>query len=252
MSDFESFGGMEDSEGGGVSAEAIERLREQMKKASGAIKAIKREEGKRKKKEDKLAALLVKLINGGTSSATLQLIVQLLQENIPAAMILAILTLSHEEIKKAAGKDLKLENYDDPEKKLLEGGKVDLTREEKKIFKKKNKELEDLDDEEALSPAMRKDINEWGESMLAAGLSAPHKTLGTVLDHEKKIKAPVVQLATFTLRDYMEMHGAKHDYEEMWEFSAAVLRAVMTKLNRAAKQIPKEIVPELGEGELRQ
>ena len=89
MSDLESLG-IEDSEGG-ASAEAIERLRKQMKKASAQIKAIQKEEGKQKKKEDKLARLLVKLIQSGTSQGTLALIIQLLQENIPAAFILAIL-----------------------------------------------------------------------------------------------------------------------------------------------------------------
>ena len=193
---------------------------------------------------------MVKFIQGGgTSRGTLALIVQLLKENIPAAFILALLVLGREDLKKEAGADLKLKNYEDPEKKLLAGEKIDLTKEEKKIFKTKEKEMEDLDEEEALSPEMRKDITEWGEAILAASFSAPHKTLATVLDENKNIKAPVVQLATFTLRDYMEKHGASHEYKEMWEFSAAVLRAVMTKLNRAAKGIPKETLPELKIGE---
>lgn len=251
MSDFESFVGMEEGEGGGVSAEAVEHLREQMKKASSAIKAIQREEKKRKKKEDNLAELLIKLIKGGgASQGTLTLIVQLLAENIPAAFILALLIIGRDDIKEEAGEDLKLKNYDDPEKKMIAGEKIDLTSEERKIFKKKEKELEDLDDEEVLSPSMRKEIAIWGEAMLAAGFSAPHKTLATVLDENKNIKAPVVQLATFSLRDYFEHHGVEHDYDEMWEFSAAVLRAVMTKLNRAAKEIPaEEKLPELKIGE---
>jgi len=250
MSDFESFAGMEEGEGGGAGTEAVEHLREQMKKASAAIKAIQREEKKRKKKDDNLAALLVKLIQGGgTSQGTLALIVQLLAENIPAPFILAILVLGHEDIREEAGNDLKLKNYDDPEKKMIAGEKIDLTKEEKRIFKKKAKELKDLDDDEILSPSMRKDIAAWGEAMLAAGFSAPHKTLATVLNENKNIKAPVVQLATFNLRDYFEHHGVEHEYDELWEFAAAVLRTVMTKLNRAAKTIPVEKLPELKLGE---
>ncbi len=247
MSDFESFLGNEASEGG-ASAEAVERLREQMRKASGAIKAIQREEGKQKKKEDKLANLLVKLIKGGASTGALTLIVQLLRENIPASFILALLILSHEDIKKEAGNELKLIGYEDPEKKFADGEKVDLTKEERKIFKKREKEMEDLDDEEVLSPQMRDDINEWGEAMLAAGLSIPHKTTGTVLDEEKKIKAPVVQLATFTLREYLESRGIKYEFDDMWEFSAALLKSVMIKLNRVAKDTPKEKLPEIDLG----
>ncbi|EKD63845.1 MAG: hypothetical protein ACD_51C00181G0003 [uncultured bacterium] len=245
MSDFESLGA-ESSEGGAASAEAVEKLREQMKKASAAIKAIQREEGKQKKKEDKLAALLVKLIKsaGGATSGVLALIVQLLNENIPAGFILAILILGKEDLKKEAGEDLMLKSdYDDPEQKMLEGKKGDLTKEERKIFKKKEQEMEDLEDTEVLSPKIREELNEWGEMILAAGLSSPHKTIGTVLDEERKIKAPAVQLATFSLRDYFTTHGLEYDYDDMWEFSAAVLRSVMVKIDKAAKHVKKEVLP---------
>ncbi|MFA6528563.1 MAG: hypothetical protein WCT46_03405 [Candidatus Gracilibacteria bacterium] len=245
MSDLE-LAGSESSEGG-ASAEAVEKLREQMRKASAAIKAIQKEEGKQKKKEDKLANLLVKLIQsgGGATSGVLALIVQLLAENIPAGFILAILILSREDIKKEAGEDLMLKNYEDPEQKMIEGEKVDLTKDERKIFKKREKEMEDLEEEEILSPKIRDELNEWGEMILAAGLMNPHKTLGTVLDSEKKIKAPVVQLAAFTLRDYFTMHGLEHDYDDMWDFTAAVLRSVMVKINKASKDVKKEVLPEL-------
>jgi len=242
---------MEDSEGGGVSAEAIERLREQMKKASGAIKAIKREEGKQKKKESKLAELLVKLIQGGAKQDILALIIQLLAENIPASFILAILILTNEEIKKEAANELKLDKYDDPEKKMLRGEDVELTREEKKIFKKKAEEMQDLKEDEELPEKLMEAINEWAEMMLAAGLSTPHKVTATVLDEEKKIKAPVVQLTTFILRDYFEEHGIDHKYEDLWEFCAAILRSIMTKLNRVSRQLPKEKLPELEAGDER-
>lgn len=251
MSDFESFLGLDENEGG-ASPEAIEHMREQMKKASAAIQASKKKEAKQKKKEGKLADLLVKLIKGGTKQDVLNLIIQLLQENVPAAFILALLVLSNEEIKKEAKKELKLEHYDDPEKKLLKGEKIDLSKEEKKIFRKKESELEDLEGSKTLPPSMLKDINEWGEMILAAGLSIPHKTLGTVLDKEKKIKAPVVQLTAFSLRDYFEIHGIEKPYNDLWEFSAAMLRSIMTKLNRAAKDIPEEKLPELNIEQLKE
>lgn len=244
MSDFESFLGMEDGEGG-ASPEAIERLRKQMKKASAAIKQIQKDEKKQKKKEDRLAKLLIKLIKGGTKQDILALIIQLLAENIPAAFILAILILGREDIKKEAMADLKLNKYDDPEKKMLKGEDVELTKEEKKVFKKKAEELHNLKEDEELSPSLMKDINEWAAMMLAAGLSIPHKVTTTVLDNEKKIKAPVVQLTAFTLRDYFEQHGVEQKYEDLWDFSAAILRSIMTKLNRVAKELPQEKIPEL-------
>jgi hypothetical protein len=90
MSDFESFSPSENSEG--VDAAALERLREQMKKASQQMKGDQQQEAKQKQKEDNLYEVLLAFVKKlGPGNKIVALISKCIANNISAEIILALI-----------------------------------------------------------------------------------------------------------------------------------------------------------------
>lgn len=208
----ESFFGLEDGESQG-SAEAAEKFREQMRKNAKALKAITAHQTKQKQQEDKLAKLLVKWLSNAQKSDFVFLVVKLLQENIPGAFVLAVLSITSEELKEEMSK--MLENT-----ALPEADRNDFLVDAK------------LPEAQALPENLRKDLNAWGENILRAGLLLPGKTLKTVLTPEQKLKSIVLDVLIFALEEYFEQHGSAYDDKAVEQFALISIQTVLIKLKR--------------------
>src|SRR3989338_7421407 len=108
----ESFIGYESGEP--MSAASLEKLREKMKAAAAQIAAIKKEEKRRKQKEEELLKILLKFVKTSHKKDLVLLISRVLEQNIPANFILAIILLGNEEIQKEIGQFLLLKGAEQP------------------------------------------------------------------------------------------------------------------------------------------
>ncbi|MBT4384215.1 hypothetical protein HOD30_00530 [Candidatus Peregrinibacteria bacterium] len=213
----ESFFGLEDADSQG-STESSEKYREQARKNAKAIKAMTGHQQQQKKKEDKLAKILVKFIQDTSKSDLVFLVVKLLQENVPGAFILAVLTIANAELEaelKESFKEIAM-----PQDQL-----IDFSVDSK------------LPEVVKLPPNIRTDLNSWGESILKAGLMMPGRTLETVLTPEHKLKSIVLDLIDYALEEYFQRHGLEFTDQHTRQFALLSIQSVLIKLRDKANQM---------------
>ncbi len=216
----ESFFGLEDGESQG-SAEAAEKFREQMAKNAKAIKNMSAHQQQQKKKEDKLAALLAKFLKDQSKSDTVFLIVRLLQENVPGAFILAILSVSNHELESELRKEFESAEAEAP---LFENS---------------------LPETLSMPPQIRADLDAWGEAILRAGLMMPGRTLQSVLTPDNKLKSLILDLLDFSLEEYFENHGFELSESNIRQFALISIQSVLLKLRAKNQEISDGEIVEL-------
>ena len=92
MSDFEVFGGVEDT--GGVDEASFEKFKERVKAAQAQIKALQKGEQKVRQKEEKLIKILLRFVKNHQKKDIMLLIARLLEQNIPPIFIRILVPLS--------------------------------------------------------------------------------------------------------------------------------------------------------------
>lgn len=200
----ESFFGL-DAEGQGASAESREKFQEQMRESARAVKNMGAHQTAQKKKENRLAQLLMRLIRDASRTDIVFLVVKLLQENVPGPFILAMLSIADTEM----------------EKELLEE------------FKKGNPEesaLSTLPGETFIPDEIKLELNAWGDAILQAGSMMPGKTLETVLNPEQKLKSLVLDLLQFALEEYFKRHGLDFSEDKIRQVALLSIQTVLIKL----------------------
>lgn len=212
----ESFLGFEQGEG--MSAAALEALREKMQVAAAQIAALKKQEQKQKKKEDELAKILLQFVKTSHKTELALLISRALEQNIPANFILAIVLLGNREIQEAVGRFLMLNpganNQDNSEKSLVFFSGHDSS----------------------LPLKLKIEIDNWIKNMLSQAGETPEKLLKyaykiEIVENEQKksIKQILTHLLTFVLNDFLEQNKNPEPYGKLQEFSNFILQGILTK-----------------------
>ncbi|MFC1599800.1 hypothetical protein ACFL3T_02110 [Patescibacteria group bacterium] len=209
MSDFEIFGGVDDS--GGVDEASFEKFKERIKAAQAQIKAIQKGEQKVRKKEEKLIKILLRFVKNHQKKDIMLLIARLLEQNIPSIFILSIVLLGNEDVLN-----------EDESKTLLKAPEKSKDIEEMS--------LATMDKDQLLPVKLKVRIDDWLKSILSSALDNPHKLLQTALDSDKHVILPLVQLCAFILRDYLEKHKEEANYEDLKDFSQFFLSGIMEKV----------------------
>ncbi len=241
----ESFTGFESGEG--MSESAFEAFKEKMKVASAQIAAIKKEEGKQKKKEENLHRILLKFIQKSDKRELCLLISRALEQNIPANFILAVILLGNEDIQKEVGKFIMLPGA--PEKEAEENQSA-LT-----FFDPGDK---------ALPLKLKIEVDNWIKNMLYQAQETPQKLIKTAYDikvkkipgegsfseaeykETKRIKSVLPRLLAFVLRDFMEKKGAEVSYKKLSDFANFIIKGILTKVEESLgkrKEIKGEVSP---------
>lgn len=220
----ESFFGLDQGEG--MSEGALEALREKMREAAAQIAAIKKEESKQKKKEQDLLKILLRFVKNSQKSELVLLITHVLEQNIPANFVLAIVLLGNEEIQREVGSFLMLKRGEDSdEKSLTFFGEEDKT----------------------LPLKLKIEIDNWIKNMLSQAEETPQKLLRTAYDIEfielpsesefdeknyeqrKTVKVALTQLVAFVLRDFLEQQDSAQDHEQLAEFAQFITTGILNK-----------------------
>ena len=245
----ESFISLDQGEGG--SEQALEALREKMRAAAAQIAAIQKEEGKQKKKEEDLLKILLKFIKTSQKKELVLLISRVLEQNIPANFILAIILLGNEDIQKEVGRYLMLKPVDGEKQANDENS----AHEEKSLVFFGEKDS-------ALPLKVRIELDNWLKDLLFQAGENPQKLLKTaykieMIEKEKEnewddpkyeeIKTPtlsVIHLMAFVMRDFLSQEKIEEQHEKLYEFAEFMFTGILNKteetfLNRKLLQDTK-------------
>lgn len=236
----ESFIGTDSGEP--MSEGALEQLRERMRAAAAQIAAIKKEEKKQKKKEYDLLKILLHFIKTSNKSNLTLLISRVLEINVPANFILAIIILGNEEIQKQAGNFLMLNL---PEDGSLEHAPSDKTL----TFFSEN--------DESLPLRIKIELDNWIKDMLSEAEEVPEKIIKSgykieIIEIEKEydfedqkyeekkyIQPPLVNLCAYVMRDFLEQNKTSEPYQKIHDFAEFILKGI---LNKSQESIDKRLL----------
>lgn len=207
----ESFFGL-DTEGGAASPESREQFQEQMRESARAIKNMTGNQAAQKKKEDKLAQLLIRFMKDPAKADLVFLVVKLLQENVPGMFILVMLSIADPEMEKEI-----LKEYD-------RGESPDVSA------------LTTLPGEAFIPDEIKRELNAWGNAILESGLRLPGKTLETVLTPDQKLKSLVLDLLQFTLEEYFHRHGLDFSEDKIRQVALISIQSVLIKLREVSRE----------------
>ena len=194
MSDMEFFAPGEGGES--YDPAAFERFKEQIKKNAAAMATAKQQEQRQKQKEDRLAKILLKFIQGNQKSGILMLAAKLLEENIPPSFILSIIILGNEDIQEELKKEIAADAAQI--KGPADGATSDAAQAAHSEFS-----LAVRFNDQSLPLKIRAEIDEWGKGIFEAGSIIPFQVLETAVQKDGMIKQIVIDCAANVLDDFM-------------------------------------------------
>ncbi len=207
----ESFFGL-DTEGSGASAEAREKFQEQMRESAKAIKNMSANQAAQKQQEDKLAKILMRFMKDASKSDIVFLVVKLLQEDVPGMFILAVLSIADPDLEK------------------------EIMAQHDKGEPIENSALTTVPGEAFIPDEIKRELNAWGNGILASGLKLPGKTLHSVLTPDQKLKSLILDLLQFSLEEYFHRHGLDFSEDKIRQVALLSIQSVLIKLRDAAKE----------------
>jgi hypothetical protein len=209
-----------------VSQEQVEQFQEQMAQAQAALQKLQKEEGKAKKRDNALAALLSRFVKSNKDQDILKLIVICLNIEIPVNFIVAILSIGYQEIQEEINLQLK---KDPPpaisvqeEKKFMDG----IEKEEKKLEEKQTFDEKHLPDE------VKRRINEWVRDILLLSLENKKKMLESVYEQNIPRQTPL-ELTAKMLERYLLTANIEGSFNRIQTFSDYILKGIEKELQKA-------------------
>ena len=256
----DTFFGMDDADGA-MSPDKVREFQERMARNAKHMAAARKKEGKQKKKEEKLVAILLKFIRNNKRGDITLLVVRCLEQNIPAAFVLAIVLLGNKAVQDEVGIQLQLtegkagatgpEGEAEPTETTPSDPEAPTSLSEFEGEGMKNA-LTILGEDISLPLQMRIAIDLWSRSMWDAISPIPERILGTATeisdntDAKPEPKAVVTQLAAFILRDYFEVNKFEQSFENTKGFAEFLLKGLLKRLKDQSKD-QKQLKGEKGD-----
>lgn len=258
----DSFIGMDSGEP--MSAASLEKLQERMAQAQAQIAAIQKEEKKHKKKENDLLAILVKFVKTSHKTELTLLISRVLEQNLPANFVLAIILLGNEEIQVQVGDFLMLQKpkAQDLDRETTapetsaQAASSDNGPESAPQNDNNERSLTFFNSQDQTLPLKLKiELDQWVKSMLMQAEENPHKLLRTAYKteyikiedeedyfgekrYEKKveIQKPLIMLVAYVAGDYMKQKGLAEEQERLTDFAEFILKGILNKTQETLDQ----------------
>lgn len=247
----DSFIGMDAGEP--MSAASLEKLQERMAQAQAQIAAIHKEEKKHKKKENDLLAILVKFVKTSHKTELTLLISRVLEQNLPANFVLAIILLGNQEIQQQVGDFLMLKSLRHND---IQTPAAAATPESPSQSAESEKSLTFFNSQDHTMPLKIKiELDQWIKSLLLQAEENPHKLLRTAykteyikIEDEKdyfgekkyeekvEIQKPLIMLAAYVVGDYMKQKGLEENSKLLTDFAEFILKGILNKTRETLDQ----------------
>lgn len=203
----ESFFGLDTNEGG-MSPEAFEKFKEQMRKNAAHIAALRKAEKKQKKKEDSLHELLMAFLKGDNKTYLMNVIAALLKRNVPASIVLSCISLVYAPAQKKMDVQFSIDAPESAETSLITPGEFPLH--------------------------IKVAIDLWFQAIHTACAEYPHrldKTLKELNEEgDLQLSLSAIQLCTFVMRDHLNEEGIESTAEDVREMVQRALEYILKEI----------------------
>lgn len=234
----EEWGGIDDADGqSGVSestAESRERAAQASKRRTAAVKALQKQEQKARKQEGSLIKILIQFIQKQDQRDITNIIVKLLDQNIPAQFILSMLMLVFTEIRPIM---LGQEEFTKDTKLALTGPSIaDM---EQALLAVDVKEFH----AETLPPQAKIDLNQWIKEVRDISEQQREIILERVF-RGNHVNSTAIRLMMVVMERYLVGHKIKGHHQRLGDFCTFVLQGIMKYLKESAPQKLSESDPD--------
>lgn len=204
---------LDNNEAGSGAAEINDEVfRDQMQAAQAAITAIRKAEGNAKAHDDKVAVILMRLLKKNAAPELMLLISRCLAANVPAGLLVGILALTQDEARQAWAELVGAEAA-----ALLPSASTTNTQ-----------AIATTGDR--LPPHLLAALQKWAGGLIDFGRGQPVRVLSTAASPEGELLPSLVQLVTFTLREYLASQNTKTPYENLRGMAEILLQKVLAAL----------------------
>ncbi len=209
-----------------------EKFKEEMKRAQKAHKQLKKEEGKARAKDDKLAKIIIQFLSKQSGGSDLFLLIsRCVAQNISSKIIIAVLSL----IDRNASEEI-----------------VNILEEIKNEMALVTLSHGDLN---SLNPSQKLAIDKWIQNINTAVFHKPDRSLESLVlksvsEDDKvisKISPVLIQLSAFIMRDYLAMEQSHIDVKILYDFMENVYVRMIKNLEemvQGQKQLSSSENPE--------
>ena len=220
--------GAPDEGGGGASEQLSEDAKARFAAAAAAMQQIRREEKKAKKRDDKVAGAIIQFLSDQQNAHLFALISRMVARDCPSIFILAMLSLIHDNSLQEVQEYLKEAMGKSAEETVLEHMEGD------------GKEIT-LMEEGHLDARTNGDLVTWITRMQMVLSTQAAGILVKLMIDDRNIDGTVLQLATFILQRYCEMHKKTAEYEKLQPLTASILQTVFAPfMTQARKRLLEE------------
>lgn len=224
MDGLESFLGMDKDEP--MSEAAFEAFKQKMQGSGQDLTAWAKGEQRQKAKEDELLKILLKYIKRHDKTSFVLLISRLLEQNVPAGFILAIILLGDKEVQ------------DDLNIKLALPGEV--TTENNTSNLEENTTMLALFgiQDHTMPLKARIEFDYWTKNLLEQASLVPHRIIKTLEEKDEngipngKPKLISIQLMSFVLREFLSRFQIASEFESVQHFALFVLAGIIKQTHK--------------------
>lgn len=203
--------------------EGAEQAAEQSRRRSQALQALQKQEGKAKKQEASLIHILVQFLQSGQHRDLTNIIVKLLEQNIPVQIILGILSLIFRELHPIITGELE----------VTRTTVLHLTGPTQEDVSRALATASDVREfhAESLPEQAKKDLNLWIQDIIASSLSNKEIILERAYVGGQ-VNSTLIRLMMVILERYIATHSIRGHHDRMGEFCSFALQGIMKQLQQ--------------------
>lgn len=198
--------GMPDEGGSGVSESLSEDAKARFAAAGAAMKQIRKEEKKSKKRDDRVVQVIMKFLGSQKDSHLFTLISRLVARDCPSIFILAIISVMDQESLDVVEEYLKESTEKDAHQTVDES--MSLTK------------SDEMDAE------TNRALIDWITRMQMVLAVSPEKILLKLMIDDRNIDGTVLQLTTFVLQRFFQERSKSTVFEKLQPLTASILQTV--------------------------
>jgi len=198
---------------------------------AAAVKQLLKEEKKSRKKDNKVADVILKFLQDTRYTRFFILIAKLVSRNVPSNFLLSLLALINQESSQAIKLQLGQGNIVNKNTIPALNAGQQTNPEQQNIIVQENFSK--------LPPSIKTQIEAWTNNIFLIGNTQPAKLIHTLINKNNTVSESFYQLGTFILQEFLNENGIENEYKDIRAYIQTVFRSFLLKYKKTIDQLKK-------------